>query len=812
MSMTMLTLLQLTEIFTVYTVMTVCLPAVIFHKKVSGQRLTVRFMIYTTIGNFYIINLVFLLQLLHISNRYTLGFLTLIPAIVAAIMINHIPIWEIILNKCKYINKLFLRRMGLRTFLREVFHGIGKGLYKIISWIGGLLHSHILEWLLFIGLFLYVFWVYGTNSLHTFGYCSSDMPLHNKWINAMGDNQIFIDGVYPFGLHCSIYYLHTIFGIDTYVLLRLFCLVQTAYLHLILFAFIKACCKTRFAAYIGVGIYVIISIFQEDCTNRFYSVLPQEFGMMFILPSIYFALCFFAEKKKEIGTGWIAYSRRARLREAKVNLRSLNFKERSKLRWKSISLSTWYLVGFVMSFSLIMTGHFYGTIIAGIFCVAIALAFGRRFFSRNYFGPVIAAFFLGIMIALLPMVISFATGTPLQGSFGWGMKVINGESQEPEEEQNEIQTEVPTGEQSTENQLTEQITGDTANEISISEDTIITLDDWVIEKYQAISKQVIKYSKLSYASIDETVNRDLVEKGNQNFFAISLICIGWLFFFAIISLLQKRFDYGATLIASLIYLCFLFFLLGSGRMGLKELMDSNRCRIYLAYSMPILFSFVVDAPVYVIFGAFRKKWVMYLASLCFCCIVGTGIYLYKPIRTPNLIEGLETNQAVTCLTNIIRDNEDMNWTIVSANDELQMGDDHGRHYETIQFLNDMEYTGFKGVVLIPTQYVYFFIEKKPIDYTVEYDKSGQSISKEGAKRSLPEGDTDQIAMYKGENRWIVMSRMYYWAQMYQKLYSNEMKVYYEDDDFVCYRIEQNEYSLNNFAIDYEYNLPENKAE
>ena len=32
-----------------------------------------------------------------------------------------------------------------------------------------------------------------------------------------------------------------------------------------------------------------------------------------------------------------------------------------------------------------------------------------------------------------------------------------------------------------------------------------------------------------------------------------------------------------------------------------------------------------------------------------------------------------------------------------------------------------------------------------------------------------------------------------------------MKVYYEDDDFVCYYIEQNEYYLNNFAIDYGYN-------
>ena len=32
-----------------------------------------------------------------------------------------------------------------------------------------------------------------------------------------------------------------------------------------------------------------------------------------------------------------------------------------------------------------------------------------------------------------------------------------------------------------------------------------------------------------------------------------------------------------------------------------------------------------------------------------------------------------------------------------------------------------------------------------------------------------------------------------------------MKVYYENDRFVCYYIEQNEYRLYNFAIDYDYN-------
>ena len=62
-----------------------------------------------------------------------------------------------------------------------------------------------------------------------------------------------------------------------------------------------------------------------------------------------------------------------------------------------------------------------------------------------------------------------------------------------------------------------------------------------------------------------------------------------------------------------------------------------------------------------------------------------------------------------------------------------------------------------------------------------------------------------LFMYEGEPRWIVMSRMYEWAQTFMKLYPNEMTVYYESDQFVCYKLEQNMESLYNLAIDYGYN-------
>ena len=149
-------------------------------------------------------------------------------------------------------------------------------------------------------------------------------------------------------------------------------------------------------------------------------------------------------------------------------------------------------------------------------------------------------------------------------------------------------------------------------------------------------------------------------------------------------------------------------------------------------------------------------------------------------------------------------------TIVSANDETQMGLDHGWHYETITFLRQLEKIDEDTKILIPTKNIYFFIEKIPLDHSVSYAGSGQSISKKGASQTLP--NVGGIGMYQGEKRWIVMSRMYYWVQAFMKKYPNEMKVYYEDDQFICYRIPQNMYHQYNFAIDYGYNQVETEEQ
>ena len=258
-----------------------------------------------------------------------------------------------------------------------------------------------------------------------------------------------------------------------------------------------------------------------------------------------------------------------------------------------------------------------------------------------------------------------------------------------------------------------------------------------------------------------------------------LIGIAVVILLGLIFIILRKTTYGEMLMSAGFCMGILTLLLCASGLGLPMLMDPARCSIYYVYLLILTLTFILTVS-----------------------IVGSMIH-QGMIKMPGFGSDYVSNGALTCLSNIIKENEDKTWTIVSANDETQMGLDHGWHYETISFLRNMEYMNKDTKLIIPTKNVYFFIEKIPLNYAVLYSGSGQSISKKAASQSLP--NSGGITMYQGEGRWILMSRMYYWAQAFKERYPNDMKVYYESEDFVCYVMPQNMYHQYNFAIDYGYN-------
>ncbi|MGM9550817.1 MAG: hypothetical protein ACI3XA_01025 [Clostridia bacterium] len=731
-------------------------------------------MIYFTIGNFYIINLVQVLQLLHISYRITLFLFTFVPFIVLVVKIYNIPVipyLKRVAGECKHYA---LREVGFKTFIRHRFREIKVFLRVIFRNIKRLFKENYAVIPFIVFLISLIWGICGNGILNRWGYGASDLPVHNYWINGLIDNNIYVAGIYPMGMHCMLYYLTTLIGMPVYVSLRLFWFVQFAMIAIMLLIFLRCCCKNKFIPYIGAMMFVGAKFFVSASYLRYGATLPQEYGMMYILPSIVFLMKFFESRENELNNGF--------------NL----------LRCKS----TWYLFGFALSFSLTLTSHFYDTIIALIICVGVGVGYSRLFIRKEYFIRVMLAGILSFLMAFLPMAAAFLTGKSLQGSMYWAMNVIGLRDYTVL-----IFAVICLG----------VVSGTVFGVFFVFRGIKkgkISFENKKVPEYKTAKKiRLTVYSLipvLLVIFIGWKYKKNILSACKQ--LAFALTDMNYVFYFAVLSvvigliyLLYVDKDRGSAIVSIVIAEILLALILISGSVGWPMLMEPGRVCIYFAYLIPAVFIMTIDGAISLLFLCRLPK-VQQFAGLTVAATLLVLSLGFGWIRGSFGGGNLEMNETILCTANILKDNKGKNntWTIISANDELRMIEKYGRHTETIEFLEDMEHWNRNKEVTIPTEKVYFYIEKEPINYAGGYAGKIPPVSEEQAEQDLPKNKG--ITAYSGVKRSVTMSRMYYWAQKFLELYPNEFKVYYENERFVCYYIEQNVFSLYNFAIDYGYNL------
>ena len=794
MSMTMLTILQIVQALVAYTLVTCIFPAIILHKRLAAYKMSERLIGYFLAGNFYIIYLVFLLQFLHISYPITLQIGTILPFF--PMIWKKRKSFHIVLrvsNLSQVAIHILRREVGVKTMISKGWKNF-KNQYsdKIKKWL-------VCYWpdLLFtIAIIVGVFYVYGVNTVTVFGYKASDVPVHNLWINEMDHNNIFANGVYPHGFHCIIYYLHATFGIKTYILLRVFSIVQTLFIHLALLVSLKVICKLRFTPYIGTAAYLMLSIYSSGSFARYSSTLPQEYGMLFIFPAGVLAIRFFQE--------YAAFQ-------------TEKDEDQKKCMKKRIQD---YLMAFAVSFSLTLTVHFYNTMPAGILCLGIAIGFCFRFCKWRYFWRIIVTGILSVLIAVLPMAIGVVMGHPLQGSLYWGLNVINGTANQTEEENsketvvidkngNEIRVVGDVDEELLGNIINgEQITeeGESSYESQSNSSDLSQGQKTEESRIKRLLKSIKNKCNIVFSQV-QVYSTD----ANHQVMLVMVLAIASLILLGAIAMVLKKRDYGGMIWSIGFYMLLMCLMQALPALGLPELMQPSRVCIFFCYSLGLVWALNVDAFLYLIFGWIKRKEILHACSGAMLVLASVVAVLLGIVKTPVTVHALETNEAIICLTNIMHENKKFNWTIVSANDEHQMLIDDGRHYEMITFLRQLGDLKKNPEITLPTEYVYFFIEKQPINYAGSADGIDlQPVSEEGAK--TPVNTERGILPYSSDARWGTMSHMYYWAQAFRKLYPNEMKVYYETDDFVCYYIHQNVECLYNLAIDYGYNNPKEQEE
>ena len=447
--------------------------------------------------------------------------------------------------------------------------------------------------------------------------------------------------------------------------------------------------------------------------------------------------------------------------------------------------------------------------IAGLCCIGIAIGFCTHFLNKEYFRRIMLTGIISVFLAVLPMAIAFAGGTPMQGSLGWGLSVISGGKKTDTADQ------VKTGNLSVQNRSLEEIAAqlqeNSANQDGGSGEEVVqntteAPKPSMTEKMKSVLEKIARIPEKIKNTWKMMAQRiwDFVINTPTKWPSYAILAgIACLIVLGIVFCVIRNAGYGKMLLSVGLCMGILTLLLCAGNLGLPVLMDPARCSIYYTYLLAAALTVLADGIISLLFMQGVLK--ICLDPISFMITVGlvVGCISQGWMKVSDFSSGYVSNGALTCLANIIKENEDKTWTIVSANDETQMGLDHGWHYETITFLRKQENLKKDTEIIIPTKNVYFFIEKIPLDYSVTYAGSGQSISKKGASQSLP--NSGGISMYQGEGRWILMSRMYYWAQAFMAKYPNDMKVYYESEDFICYVMPQNMYHQYNFAIDYGYN-------
>ena len=787
MSMKWLTILQFLEIVAAYGIVTLFLPWLILRKRFRRFSVAEQITGYFFAGNFYIIYLVYLLQFLHISNRVTLILGTVGPFLGVWIWKRRSLVPGAVESLLVLIERLLSGERGKKTSLvqirRMIYERCFRGRRK--QWM------NVLPELAVLGLAIAaITYVYGPNMVKVFGYKASDIPVHNYWINELDRNNIWAAGVYPYGFHIVIYYLHVVFGIKTYVLLRIFGVVQTYFVYLALVAALKMVCKGRFTPYLG-ALFYVMDIFNRNTYARLESALPQEFSMIFILTSVCMAIRFFQEFAKEQKAP----------------------EEEKKERDKNCR---WYLVQFAIGFSLTLTIHFYSTMVAGLFCIGVAAGFCFRFVRWKYFRRIMVAGILSVLISVLPMAAGVAMGKGLQGSLYWGMSVITGGKDEDADTES-ISSQVDAssvsadsemggsgGTSDTSDTLSGSTAGEDTNSSALSESQVEELRK---EAERQLQKPLSEKLKEKLTAIRSSIRINVMNV-KPYIVEITLGSILALMFLGILMLVLRENDFAGSILSASVYLLSMCSLQCASLLHLPALMDANRCGIFLCYSVCFAWALGVDAVLYLVVRWWKNRWISNAASILALAMAVTGVLSQDLIREPIKVGALEDNGAMTCLTNILRENKDFTWTICSANDELRMTEFYGYHYEIIILLREMKNLENNTEIIIPTQNVYFFIEKIPVD--MDGVTGHEEVTKEGAEEPVPW--SSGILPYTQESRWITMSHIYYWAQKFKELYPNEMEVYYESDSFVCYRLNQNVNSPYNLAIDYGYNNPMPKTE
>lgn len=772
-------------------------PSVIFRKKLSGKSLTFQFAFCSTVSILLSNTIILGLGLFHILNEgivrwiyYGTFFLSIFKEkelrryIFAHIKrtLSGTQGWKLL---------IFRQAESLKIIIVNSFQQLNKKIK------GRRIEYGILFVLI---VFAVAYFSYGAFQCHSYGW--GDMYVHHAWIYGLKEGKIFSAGIYPEAMHCFIYCMNDLFGISVYSCMMFLGEIHVSALLLAIYCFLREVMKSKYTVYLVLAAFLTIDMVCVDeiyGMSRMQYTIPQEFGLYTqFLCALY--LVRFLRRNPEEG------------------------KAKRKVWNDDLFL-------FMTSLAASLAIHFYVTMMAFFLCAAIAIFGIVKVFKKENFKSLVIAVLAGMIISAAPMVLAYASGIPLQGSLNWGMNVMNGtDTKEGRTQQaqsiaseNNAETSSQNESESQSSESIQQESGVQSSQSVTSEEKQQTETNDALEQEQTSQKKSRKtigeYIKMVYKYGYAQLYGDTRAKWLLGFTLIAgiLSVINWIITAIRFRKLPFELYLGITA-ASVIFMI----LYAAPFLGLPEIIAG--ARLCLTEQVLLLSMMALPADE-VLFAIGRRKMACilpYLSVLGVAAIyAGTN---YFGVYHGYLYYELTRYNSVVNLTNrIASEYPKQRYTIISTTDEIYQVIESGWHEEILDFY----YKSKLEKYYIPTEYLFFYVEKNPIQYAQyhffagprwlaqkkysQYYKYSNAVISEGSAIKSSKISEDVLgepltdmgkasdAYSNLKNRTILESELYFWCQDFKARLPYEIQVYYEDEDVVCYMIKQNSEHLYNLG-------------
>lgn len=621
------------------------------------------------------------------------------------------------------------------------------------------LHSKVGEYIVIfvVVAFGMAYFSYGAFQMHSYG--QNDVFTHHEWVSQLVEGVIFSNGVYPQAMHSFIYCLYALFGIRIYSIMLFLQCVHVMVFFLSAYSLLREVFGWRYTPVFVLGLYLTLDFAIFHSMSRLQTTLPMEFGLHTqFLCAMYL----------------VRYLRNTGRVDGEKKLDDLLL--------------------FTTALSASIAIHYYTTIMAFIMCGSFAVFKIKEIVRSKHLISLVAATVCGCIIAVIPMVGALVSGIPFEGSINWALTAM--------ENTNTDETVIAEGE-----------AGESDGPLALSADDLA-----VIEKLpdfgQKIVRSCIKIEYFCKAVFQKGYkvmywNKEGGKRGEcilgLTIFAIVLCFLGRCRGGTRIRKISK--EYPPVILISIISM-FIFVACEAPELGLPVIIADHRFGSTGHLMTMAVLLIPVDA-LFSIMASFCKDCVMKLLS----CAIVIGIYVFTNLFNifhEYMFYVLFRYESTVSVTESIMEEFPRNsYTIVSPREEAYQIASNGKHEEISSFIKKCDSQNYT----LPTKYVFLYVEKKPLVYFQYFYPDGPAwlaksrnykietteISEEAAGRDFIEERA--IWDFYIKNRTVLESKAYEWCQNFSEAYSDELKVYYEDDDFVCFYFQQDPGKPYNLSVE-----------